>query len=250
MKKPIVSIITPAFKCSATIKDTFNSIVAQSFKDWEWIIVEDCSGDETYEFIQQLAKCDKRISVFKTNKNSGAAIARNIGIYNSSGRYIAFLDADDLWKPDKLKRQIEYMENNKYDFTFTDYDLLLKNGKIQKHNIKKQFVTFKDLLKRNYIGCLTAIYNAEHLGKIYMPLDCEKREDHGAWLDITKKGINAYRLSEYLSMYRIGDNSVSSNKIKMIKFQFLLYRKHLGFGALKSFWYTLICSLNKFFNRF
>lgn len=250
MERPIVSIITPAFKCLSTIKDTFESIISQSFKDWEWLIVEDCSNDGTYEFVQQLAKQDKRIRVFKTSQNSGAAAARNMGIFNSNGKYIAFLDADDLWKPDKLKTQIEYMEINGYDFTFTDYDLLLQNGKIKKHKIKKQFVNFKDLLKRNYVGCLTAVYNADNLGKNYMPLDCEKREDHGAWLDITKKGINAYRLEECLSMYRVGNNSVSSNKIKMVKYQYLLYRKHLHFNVFKSLWYTIVCSLNKLINHY
>lgn len=250
MKKPIVSIITPAFRCSYTIKDTFASVIAQSFKDWEWLIIEDCSCDGTFEIIQALAKCDERIRVFKTNQNSGAAVARNIGICISSGKYIAFLDADDLWKPNKLAKQIEFMENNRYDFTFTDYDLLFKNGKIKEHKIKKQCVTFKDLLKRNYVGCLTAMYNAEKIGKFYMPLDCKKREDHGAWLDITKKGINAYRLSEFLSLYRIGSNSVSSNKIKMIKFQYLLYKKHLHFNIFKSLWFTFVCTLKKIFNRY
>lgn len=250
MKKPIVSIITPAFRCSNTIKDTFDSIVAQSFTDWEWLIVEDCSCDGTYEFIRELALHDKRIKVFKTSQNSGAAVARNVGIDNSNGKYIAFLDADDLWKPNKLKNQIDFMENNKYAFTFTDYVLLFKNGKIKNHKINKNCVTFKDLLKRNFVGCLTVIYNVERIGKIYMPLDCEKREDHGAWLDITKKGVNAYKLNEYLSMYRIGSNSVSSNKIKMIKFQYLLYKKHLNFNTFKSFWFTFICILNKLFNRY
>ena len=250
MNKPIVSIITPAYKCYSTIKDTFESVVNQSFKEWEWLIIEDCSDDGTFEYIKQLTSCDKRIILFKTEHNSGAAVARNVGIKNAKGKYIAFLDADDLWKPEKLKRQIVYMEENHYDFTFTNYDLLFYNGEIKKHTVKKQFVSYKDLLKSNYIGCLTAMYNADNLGKIYMPLDCEKREDHGAWLDILKNGTYAYKLDEYLSIYRIGTNSVSSNKIQMVKYQYLLYRKHLKLNIIRSILLTFICSMNKCFKRY
>lgn len=250
MNKPIVSIITPAFKCKSTIEETYQSIIKQSFRDWEWIIVEDNSNDGTYEFIKNLIKDDKRIILLKTNENSGAAIARNVGIEHAIGKYIAFLDSDDLWKPEKLQKQIKFMSDNCYAFTFTNYDLLFFSGNIKKHKIKKSQVRYKDLLKRNYIGCLTVVYDSDILGKIFMPLDCEKREDHGAWLDVTRNGTIAYKMNDYLSMYRIGNNTVSSNKFKMIKYQYRLYRKHEQFGPFKSMLFTLICSANKLFHKY
>lgn len=247
MENSLVSIITPAFNCANSIEDSYKSILAQSYKNWEWIIVEDHSKDGSFEFISKIIKDDKRVHLYRTSKNSGAAIARNIGIDKARGKYIAFLDADDLWEKNKLTEQINFMKKNGYFFTFTDYYFLFKNGKITRHKNRKSIVSYKDLLKRNYIGCLTVIYDAEKLGKKYMPIDCVKREDHGAWLDITKTGINAFELKQYLSKYRVSGSGVSSNKFKMLKYQYLLYRKHEGFGVFKSLWYSSICCFNKIF---
>lgn len=241
----IVSIITPAYNCKKTIKETYDSILAQTFSDWEWIVVDDHSNDGSFEYVKEITAGDNRVLVFQTAQNSGAAVARNLGIEKASGKYIAFLDSDDFWKKDKLSHQIQFMEENNYYFTFTNYDLLYSNGKIKQHRVRHDIITYKMLLKSNHIGCLTVIYNSETLGKIFMPLDCEKREDHGAWLDIVRTGVNAYRVDEYLSVYRIGEKTVSSNKTKMMKYQYRLYRKHEKFGAIKSLWYTLICSVNK-----
>lgn len=245
MNKPLVSIITPAFNCKETIKETYESIKNQTFESWEWIVIEDHSEDGTFEFIKELTKNDERVALLKTETNSGAAIARNLGIEKASGRYIAFLDSDDLWKKGKLSRQVQFMKENSYSFTFTDYDLLYPDGRIKQYRTKHNVVTYKRLLKSNHIGCLTVVYDSAALGKVFMPLDCEKREDHGAWLDITKRGVNAYRLDECLSVYRIGNDTVSSNKIKMMKYQYGLYRKHEKLNAIKSLWYTLLCSVNK-----
>lgn len=250
MTKPLVSIITPAFNCQKTIKETYESIKSQSFKSWEWIVVEDHSTDDTFEYVKQMIQGDGRVILLQTPKNSGAAVARNIGIEKASGRYIAFLDSDDLWKKEKLSNQIKYMQEKDYSFTFTNYDLLYPNGEIKQHRIKHDIVTYKKLLKSNHIGCLTAVYDSVVLGKVLMPLDCEKREDHGAWLDIVRTGVNAYRLDESLSIYRISSGTVSSNKTKMLKYQYKLYRKHERFNVIKSLWYTLICSVNKLFKKY
>lgn len=250
MNKPLVSIITPAFNCKDTIKETYESIKNQTFESWEWVVVEDHSKDDTFEYIKELIKDDNKVALLQTDKNSGAAVARNLGIEKASGKYIAFLDSDDLWKKEKLSHQIQFMQENNYFFTFTNYDLLYSDGKIKQHRIKYDIITYKKLLKSNHVGCLTVIYDSEALGKVFMPLDCIKREDHGAWLDITKRGVNAYRLDEYLSVYRIGENTVSSNKIKMMKYQYKLYRNHEKFGAIKSLWYVLICSANKLFKKY
>lgn len=250
MNNSLVSIVTPAFNCKNTIEETYLSIKNQTFKSWEWIVVDDHSTDGTFDLVKQLAKNDKRIIVLQTEKNSGAAVTRNVGIEKASGRFIAFLDSDDMWKEDKLEKQIAFMKNNDYQFTFSNYELFYENGNKKQYRIKKDCIKYKDLLKTNSIGCLTAVYDADSLGKIYMPLDCEKREDHGAWLDILKKGVNAYRLDEYLAIYRVGNSSVSSNKRKMLKYQYRLYRKHEGFNVIKSTWYLMLCVLNKIFKKY
>lgn len=250
MEKPLVSIITPAYKCKGTIEEAYLSIKEQTFSLWEWIIVEDNSDDDSFDFISNLVSGDERVKLLRTSKNSGAATARNIGINKATGRYIAFLDSDDLYKPEKLERQIKFMQNTKSAFSFTDYDILCKNGNIKCHKIKHNLVDYKILLKSNCIGCLTVIYDTSMLGKVYMPIDCEKREDHGAWLDIVKSGIKASRLGESLSIYRIGDSSVSSNKASMIKYQYRLYRRHEKFGVFKSCFYVFICSLHKIFQKY
>lgn len=250
MKGCCVSIITPAYNCKDTIIETYKSIVEQSFLSWEWIVVEDHSPDNSYAVLDKLAKEDDRIVLLRTKSNSGAAVARNIGIEAAKGRYIAFLDADDLWIKEKLEHQIAFMQDNNYAFSFTNYNLLYTNGKIKKHRIKKDIITYKSLLKSNSVGCLTAIYDSKQLGKVYMPLDCEKREDHGAWLDITRNGTVAHRLDEYLSIYRITGSSVSSKKASMLKYQYRVYRVHEKFGVIKSLWYVFLCVLNKIFKKY
>ena len=249
MNKCVVSVITPAYNCEQFIQKTYESICNQSFLDWEWIIIEDHSKDNSYEFIQKMIDGDNRVRLFRTEKNSGAAVARNVGIENAKGKYIAFLDADDLWKKDKLTKQIAFMEENNYSLTFTNFDILLPNGSMSRKTVKKDTITYKDLLKRNFMGCLTVIYNQDEIGKHYMPVDCEKREDHGAWLDITRSGIIAYKLDDYLSIYRVFGTSVSSNKFRMLKYQYRLYRRHEKFNVLKSLWYLGICCFYRIFTK-
>ena len=250
MKKPLVSIITPAYNCVSTIEETYKSIFNQTFSDWEWIIIEDHSNDGSFDFIKSMIKDDTRVKLFQTEKNSGAAIARNIGIEQSNGRFIAFLDADDLWKERKLELQIDFMMKNGFAFTFTNYDVLFPNGKIVKYKIKKEHLTYKNLLKTNDIGCLTVVYDTNQLNKVLMPVDCFKREDYGAWLDITRNGVIAYKLNESLSIYRLDSNSVSSNKIRLLKYQYNVYRRHEKFNLFKSFWLLLVCSLKKFVKKY
>ena len=244
---PIVSIITPAYKCRETIRDTYESVKAQTFSSWEWIVIEDNSQDGTYEYLRGLLSNDPRLTLLRTDKNSGAAVARNLGIEKARGRYIAFLDSDDLWNPRKLELQLRFMEDNGHAFTFTNFDLLTKDGTIHHHECGKEVITYKSLLTKNRIGCLTVIYDVSIIGKVYMPLDCALREDHGAWLDITKRGIDAHLLKECLSVYRVREESVSSRKFRMAKYQYRLYRRHEGFGVIKSLYYLALCTLNRLF---
>ena len=246
----IVSIITPSFNSLLYFKDAFDSIISQSYTNWEWIIVDDNSNDGSFDYIKQLVQGNTKIRLFQTDQNSGAAVARNLGIRKSVGRYIAFLDVDDMWKPNKLEEQVKFMQNNDYAITYSNYELLLTNGKTTLFKPKRGTSNYKSLLKHNDIGCLTVIYDSEKLGKILMPEDCPKREDYATWLDITKKGFIAYKINYNLATYRVGKKSVSSNKLKMIKYHWKVYKQHEQFGYLKSLVYLFIHSFNKLFRKY
>lgn len=250
MENKLVSIITPAYNASTTILETYKSIVEQTYSKWEWIVIDDFSSDNTFDIISSLAKDDSRIILIHPAEKGGAAVARNAGIEKARGKYIAFLDADDLWLPTKLEEQISFMQKNNYSFTYTNYEVF-SEGKPKRYYVpKRNKATYKNLLKSCDIGCLTVIYDCEALGKVYMPLDAIKREDHGTWLDITRNGVVAYKLNKILSSYRVGEKTVSSNKFKMFKYQYWLYRKHERFNPFKAFWYTLNITFNKIFKKY
>lgn len=246
----LVSIITPAYNCIETIEETYNSIKKQTYSNWEWIVIEDHSSDGSFDFLVNLSKKDKRIVLLRTNKNSGTAVARNIGIDCSKGRFISFLDADDMWKPNKLEVQIDFMIKNNVPFTYSNYDVLLPSGKIKLFAPKRTSANYKSLLKRNDIGCLTVVYDSAKIDNAYMPLDSLKREDYAAWLDVTKKGVVAIKIDKSLATYRLGNASLTSNKKKMIKFHYRVYRYHEKFNAFKSFYYLIIFMLNKRFSKY
>lgn len=247
---PLVSIITPAYNCSKTILETFKSIENQSYSNWEWIVIEDHSSDNTFELVNNLAAANKKIVLLRTPKNSGTATARNLGIDKAKGRFVSFLDADDLWKPNKLQIQIAFMVKNNVSFSYSNYDVLTEDDKIISFVPKKNFADYKTLLKRNDIGCLTVAYDTLKVGKAYMPLDAQKREDYAAWLDVTKRGIVAIRINENLAIYRLGNATLTSNKKKMIKYHYRVYRYHEKMGILKSLYYLFVFSLNKSFSKY
>ncbi len=167
-------------------------------------------------------------------KNKGAGISRNLGIKAAKGRYIAFLDADDVWKPNKLQTQLEFMQQNKIAVCFSSYELIKENGERKKELVEAlPFVTYQKLLKSNYIGNLTGIYDTLKAGKIYSP-EIRKRQDWGFWLEAVKKGGTARSIIEPLAVYWLRRNSVSGNKIKMLKYNFNIYHKVLGFSFYKS----------------
>lgn len=246
----LVSIITPSYNSEKTLMETFESIKKQTFSNWEWLIIDDHSSDSSFDMAKKLALNDKRIIALQTKANSGAAAARNLGIEQAKGRYIAFLDSDDMWKPTKLEDQIKYMVETGASFVYSDYDILFPDGKIKTFSPKASKATYKLLLKKCDIGCLTAMYDSQTLGKKFMPLDTPKREDYATWLDITRSGIVAYRVPKNLAIYRIQSSSVSHNKWKLPKFHFNVYKKHEKFNFFKSLYYLFIHSFNKVFNKY
>ncbi len=236
--KSLVSIITPSYNSSNFIEKTIDSVLEQSYQNWEMIIVDDVSTDNSVEIIQKYVNKDKRIKLIQLGKNSGPAVARNTSIKNAKGKYLAFLDSDDLWKKDKLEKQIKFMEDNNSSFSYSSYELIDEDGNdlnIVKNPSPK--ITYHELLKENQIGCLTAIYDQEKLGKIYMPL-IRKRQDFGLWLKILKKIDHADKIDENLAIYRVRKNSVSSNKIDLLKYNFELFNKHQNLSKIVSAYYV------------
>lgn len=220
----LVSIITPLYNCEKFIRDTINSVKAQTYKNWEMLLIDDCSSDSSVGIVKNYMEKDKRIKLIRLTKNSGPVVARNTGINKAEGEYIAFLDSDDMWASDKLTRQIGFMEENNVGFTYTYYEKIDEEG-IKLNQLVKgpDRVDYKDLLKTNYIGCLTAVYNQKSLGKIYMP-NIRKRQDYGTWLRILKVEKYAYCIKENLAQYRIRKNSISQNKVALVKYNWKLFR--------------------------
>ncbi|WP_308991788.1 glycosyltransferase family 2 protein [Mariniflexile litorale] len=246
--RPLVSIITPMFNSEAFISDTIDSVINQTYKNWELLLIDDCSTDSTIQIVNPFLSKHQNIKLLKNNKNLGAAISRNKGIEAANGKYIAFLDADDLWKPKKLEIQIEFMETHNCDICFSNYEQIDETGKALNKLVKAlPELTYKKYLKSNYIGNLTGVYNVDVLGKIKAP-NLRKRQDWALWLLAIKKSKKpAIGISQSLAYYRIRKNSMSSNKIHLLKHNYLVYRKGLGFSILKSAYYMLIFLNEHFF---
>lgn len=220
MEKELVSIITPSYKSEKFISQTIESVLAQTYQNWEMLIVDDASPDNSNEIIEEYCKKDSRIKLIKLEKNSGPAVARNRAIEEAKGRFIAFLDADDLWKPEKLEKQIKFMKEKDCALSYSAYETMSEEGVPQNKFLNPPLkISYEDLLKSNYIGCLKSIYDIQKVGKVYMPL-IKKRQDYGLWLRILKKTEFAYGLNEPLAIYRIMSDSVSSNKFKLLRFNY------------------------------
>ncbi|MFD0863112.1 glycosyltransferase family 2 protein [Sungkyunkwania multivorans] len=244
---PLVSVITPSYNSADFIAKTIDSVREQTHEHWEMIIVDDCSSDETVTIIKHYKNEDDRIKLIQLTKNSGAAVARNKGIEMAKGDYIAFLDADDLWKPHKLSKQVQFMQQNDIAVAYSAYEQIDEAGKpLNKtvHVLPK--LSFEKLLSCNYIGNLTGIYDAKKLGKIYSPL-IRKRQDWGLWLSCVEKAGGASGISESLAYYRIREGSISSNKIKLLKHNYNFYRKACNFGTFRSSFYLMRFLFEHFF---
>ncbi len=233
--KPTVSIITPCYNSEKFISETIVSIQKQTLKDWELIITDDCSTDFTVDIVKSFISTDNRIKLYCLDTNMGPGAARNNSINKSKGRYIAFCDSDDQWKPLKLEMQVEFMKTHKLAFTYSPYEIINEDGKLIGKVAPPLNLRFKDLLRNNYVGCLTAIYDSKIIGKHLMS-KLRKRQDWVLWLKIFKKIKQTRGINENLAIYRERSNSISSNKIQMIKYNWIVYNKELNFSKLKSFY--------------
>jgi len=229
----LVSIITPTHNSEKFIAHTIESVLKQTYPDWEMLIIDDKSTDNTLEIINKYK--DPRIKIIPLQKNVGAAEARNIGLRNAKGRFIAFLDSDDLWAQYKLEKQLKFMLENNYSFTFSSYQLMNEDGSIINKIIRApKILTYENYLRNTAIGCLTVIIDKEKTGYFEFP-NIKSSHDMGLWLDIMKRGFNAYGYDQILAYYRLSVNSISSNKLKSAKTVWYVYRKIEKLNFLKSF---------------
>ncbi len=224
----LVSIIMPSYNTAQYISKSIQSVLMQTYKDWELIIIDDCSTDNTDEVVITFLS-DKRIRYLKNEKNCGAAASRNRALREAKGKWIAFLDSDDLWMPDKLKRQIHFMEKNKYHFSYTNYveiDTEDKRNGITVTGPKR--ITKTGFFNYCWPGCLTVMYDSEIVGIIQIS-DIKKNNDYAMWLKVCKKA-DCHLLNEELALYRRGrTGSVSTQSIKtMIGWHYKLFREAEG----------------------
>lgn len=230
----LVSILTPTYNTEKFIRATIESVQNQTYQNWEMILVDDASTDETAKIISDFADKDSRIKLFKLSKNSGNGFARNEALEKATGKYIAYLDADDLWSSTKLEKQIQFLKTNNQPFTFSYYDSIDGEGNNLKRRVESPNpLTYKELFFCNYVGNLTAIYDTEYFGKIKLE-SSEKRQDWRIWLTILKQLKAVEAVPESLAFYRIRKDSISSSKFKLIKHNFGVYRDFHGFNFVSS----------------
>ncbi len=225
--KPLVSIITPSFNSERYIQCTIESVLSQTFTDFEMIIVDDCSTDHTCSIVERYAIQDQRIKLFKLAKNSGAAVARNTALNQSKGRFIAYLDADDLWTPDKLEKQVGFMLATDIAFSCTSYEVIDDAGQPLDKVIHMLIsVDYKTFLQNNLLQTVGIMVDTDKVKRstLQMPL-IRRRQDAATWLQVLKAGFPCYGLDLVLAQYRRAQNSLSSNKFKAVKGVWYLYRK-------------------------
>ncbi len=238
MEENKVSIIIPVYNAEKFIGKTIESVLNQTYKNWEILIFNDKSKDNSLKIIKKYSEKDKRIKVVDSKENVGVVAARNKLTEIATGEFIAFLDADDYWKQNKLEKQIKFMLKNNALISCTEYTRVTEDEKEINDIIIKEIITYEDMLKNNYLGCLTVIYNANKLGKRYFK-EREKNEDYVLWLEIVKETKIIFGLKENLAFYRVLNNSRSSNKIKAAKDRWNVYRKIERLSLFKSIYYFL-----------
>ena len=223
MEDKLVSIIMPTYNCAKFIGKTIESVIAQTYENWELIIVDDCSKDNTEEVVSKYK--DNRIKYHRLENNSGAAVARTEAMKKARGSYMSFLDSDDLWKKYKLEKQLEFMNKNNYNFTCTEYEQIDEEGnKLNKVIKVKKRADYNRILLDCPVGNSTVMYNVEKLGKFEVP-NIRKRNDDALWLQILKEEKYIYGMPDILMEYRIRSNSISSNKLSLVKYHWQLYRE-------------------------
>lgn len=247
---PLVSIIMPCYNSSKTVSKAIKSVIEQTYTNWELLITDDCSKDQSREIIKSYSDKDNRIKLYTLEENMGVANARNNSMADAKGTYIAFLDSDDKWHSEKLEIQINYMLQNNIDFSYTAYKKINNEDIIisDKIKVRETGIAYKDLLKHNEMGCLTIVINNKLIeGRQFQKVG---HEDYVFWLSILKTGVKSYGINKVLSYYRVGNESISSNKLKAMGFTWNIYRNIEGLDFLKSSYYFLHYAFNSFLKSF
>lgn len=245
----LISIITPCYNAAAVIAETIESVLAQTYQNWEMLICDDCSTDNSVEIIKAYCEKDSRIKLFSTPKNTGTpAEPRNIAIDNANGELVAFLDADDVWLPEKLDQQIDFIKQSNYDLVYSDYEKMSWDGKRDNRIIRmRTCATYKTMLRTSDIPCLVAVVKREKLTNIrFKPIS---NEDYVFWLELLKTGVVAYNTKKVHGVYREARNSRSSNKWNVAKHHWYILREIEKITLLPSIYYMCVYSvvgLNKY----
>lgn len=242
--QPLVSVIMPCYNMERFISDTIASVQGQTFHNWELLIVDDASTDSTVDVIKSRQSQDEGIHFFVKPKHSGIADTRNQCIKAAKGRFLAFLDSDDLWHPEKLEKQLRFMEDRKIGFCYSSYDCVDEAGKLLDKSIKAAGdLNYEAYLRNTIIGCSTVMLDKNIVGEVSVPR-FRTSEDTATWLNILKKGYLAYAINEPLVSYRIRSNSASSNKLKASSDLWRVYRQNEKLPFIKAVYYFSCYAFN------
>ncbi|SIS95515.1 Glycosyltransferase involved in cell wall bisynthesis [Chryseobacterium piscicola] len=244
LQMPEVSIITPCYNSSKFLKETIDSVLNQTFTDWEWLITDDCSQDDSAEIIKTIS--DPRIILHVAEKNGGAGHARNISLRKASGRFITFLDADDFWNPEFLEEMVNFMKKENAELAYSNYARCDENLNPIIEDFKAdKTVTFENLLKTCRLSLLSSMYDSKRVGIEFFP-EGSKREDHVMWLNLLKKISEGKALPKTMAKYRMHASSISRKKQNIVKDQYLVYKDFMKFSTVKSLYYTANWAFNGF----
>jgi len=240
---PHISVVMPAYNAEATIGEAISSVLNQTYDNFELIVIDDCSKDRTTYIISEFAEKDHRICFLRNEKNSGVAFTRNRGVAAAKGTWIAFLDSDDMWREDKLEKQVQLVkQNSDAILTYTSSAFILSDGKKSSYILHaEEKTTYRTLLRKNLISCSSVLVRSDIMKGIKMPHD-KMHEDYYVWLSILKQYPYALGIDEPLLIYRISNNSKSSNRVKSAKMLFHSYRA-VGYGKIVSAWLVLLYSV-------
>ena len=244
----LVSIIMPSYNSGKYIARSIESILSQTYQNWELLITDDNSKDDTQEILRRFAAKDFRVRVFQMTSNKGPGYARNYSIEQARGRYIAFCDSDDCWLPMKLEKQLELMREKDCALSYSSYFTCSEKGEINGIVMAQPQLTLRDMKHDNKIGCLTAIYDTQKCGKVFMPT-MRKRQDWALLLHIMKHHPVAYGLTLPMAVYRLREFSVSHSKFSLIKYNAQVYREVFDYSTFHSYAYLFGIFMPTYFSK-
>lgn len=244
-RKGFVSIITPVYNAEKFLPTTITSVLEQTYKNFEYLLIDDCSSDESRNILADYAETDERIKVIKQATNQGAAVARNAGLEAAKGQYIAFIDSDDQWLPDKLAKQLDFMTTRQSAFSYTAFALLYEDGTVKKEKVAvPEKLNYSGLLKNTAIACSTVIIDRQMVGDFRMPL-VRKGQDTATWLMLMReRHISADGLQEVLNLYRQVEGSISNNKLSALKRTWHTYYHLENLPFWRASYYFICYALN------